>query len=243
MRNVIVTLSLLILSTSIFAVPVEDFVTESNTWATYLRSVQQTINELTMIQNQVQQLQYDAKNTQGLSLQEWDNASNALLQLSNAINQANALTYMNSSHFSTTYPGYSVPATNNYSANYQGWVQTNQATMNGTLNQLNQSYQQQAQEASLDQLLANQAQNPKGRMQAIQVGNEIAAEEVAQLQKIKATLLAEGSAQAEYYAYQSQKDAVQQQTVDAVVKNASDQFPSYQNNSQFGLIPSFGGGS
>ena len=243
MRNAIVSISLLILSTSIFAIPVEDFMTESNTWATYLKSVQQTLNELTMIQNQIQQLQYDSKNSQGLSLQQWDNASNSLLQLSNAINQTHALTYMNANQFSTTYPGYSQPATNNYSANYQGWVQTNQATMNGTLNQLNQSYQQQAQEASLDQLLASQAQNPTGRMQAIQVGNEIAAEEVAQLQKIKATLLAEGSATAEYNAYQSQKDAIQQQTVDAVVQNGSSTFPSYQNNSQFGLIPSFGGSS
>jgi P-type conjugative transfer protein TrbJ len=198
-----------------------------------------------MIRNQLQQLQYDAKNLQGLSGQQWDNAEAALQQLNSAMDQTHALTYaMNNAdqQFKQRYPGYNNPATTNYSRDYQVWVQTNQATMNGVLDQINVSYQQQNEEQAADEILANRAKSSSGQMQALQVGNEISAEQIAQLQKLRTTMMAESNAEAEYAAYQSQKDAAQQKSVDAVVQNASSRFPSYQENTQFGFIPSFGNG-
>lgn len=236
---------LLVTSTSFAIIPVEDIPNEINTHMTYLNSVQSLIKEVTMIQNQLQQLQYEAKNLQGLSGQQWDNAQTAINQLNNAINQSNSLAYSMANvdqQFKQRYPGYNNQATTDYSSEYKSWVQTNQATMNGVLDQINASYQQQQQEQAMDQLLADRAKNPVGRMQALQVGNEIAAEQIAQLQKLKATMMAQANAQAEYYAYQSQKDAAQQKSVDAVVQKASDNFPQYQGDSKFGLIPQFGNG-
>ena len=223
-------------------IPVEDLPNEINTRMTYLNSVQSLLKEVTMVQNQLRQLQYEAKNLQGLSGQQWDNTEAALNQLNQAITQRHALVYAMANmdqQFKQHYPGYHQTATADYSSDYQSWVKTNQATMNGVLDQLQASYQQQQQEQTMDQILADRARHSVGRMQALQVANEIAAEQIAQLQKLKATIMAQANAQAEYYAYQSQKDAVQQQSVDAVIQKSKSQFPKYRENSQFGLIPPF----
>lgn len=234
---------LITISATSYAIPVEDFITESNTWATYLKEIQNLTNQVTIIHNQLTQLQYEYKNLQGLSGQQWDTAQSALNQLNHAMNQSHALAYSMENvdqQFKQRYPGYNHQATTDYSSEYKSWVQTNQATMNGVLDQIHASYAQQQQEEAMDQILANRAKSPAGNMQALQVGNEIAAEQIAQLQKLKATMMAQANAEAEYYAYQSQKDAAQQKSVDAVVQKASNNFPAYQGNSQFGLIPQFG---
>ncbi len=218
-----------------FSFPVEDLATEYST-------AQSLVQEIESVKNQIQQLQYEASNSAGLKGQQWDNAQAALTQLSLVINKINSLNYSMSdidSQYQQHYPGYTPQGINDYSTNYKSWVQTNQATMNGVLDQMNVSYEQQQQEIALDELLKNQASNPAGRMQAIQVGNEIAAEEIAQLQKVKATMMAQTNAQAEYYAYESQKDAAKQQSVDEVVQNADSHYTPYQDQSQFGLIPDF----
>jgi type IV secretion system protein TrbJ len=228
-----------------YATPVEDFVTESNTWATYLKEVQSTINEMNMIQNQLTQLQYEEKNIQKMSGQQWDSAQTDLMQLSEAMNKEKALTYTMSNldaNFKQRYPGYNGNDNADYSTQYQSWVETNQATMNGVLDQMHTSYAQEQEENSVIQLLSGRAKSATGRMQALQVGNEIAAEQIAQLQKLKADIQAQSNAQAEYYAYQSQKDASEQQSVNEVVKKASDTFPTYQENNHFSLIPQFGNG-
>jgi len=218
------------------ALVVIDFATEINTAITYAKEAQ-------AIENQLLQLKYEAKNIQGFNQQKWDNARSALQELSSVVNKSHSLAYSMSDvdqQFKQKYPGYAKQASTNYSSDYATWVKTNQTTMNGILDQVHQSYQQQKQEEALDQILADRAKTPAGRMQAIQVGNEIAAEQIAQLQKLKATMMAQANAQAVYYAYQSQKDIAQQQSVDAVVKNASSDFPQYRENKQFGQIPKFG---
>lgn len=230
-----------------FAIPVEDFATEYYTMSAFIKESLIYIDQARQLTAQIQSLQIDLKNIERLSDQKWDGAQQALNNLGNAIQQGNAIAYSMQNldaQFKKQFPGYDNPAnqTNNYSQTYQKWIQTNQDTMQGVLDQINLSYSQLQDEKAVDDALASRAASPLGQMQALQVANEIAAEQIAQLQKLKATMMAQTNAQAEYYAYQGQKDAVQQQTVDAVVKNANPNFPNYQNNADFGLIPSFGDG-
>ena len=225
--------------------PVIDAVNAKLNLVTSIKTAMMVLQQVRQIQNQLQAIQYQATNLKTLSGQNWDNARQSLTQLSGAMQQGNALAYSASNidqRFKKRFPGYtgSQGATTDYSSQYKGWVQTNQDTMNGVMDQMNMSYQQQSQEAALDQLLAQKAKTPQGRMQALQVGNEIAAEQIAQMQKLKATMLAQTNAQAEYYAYQAQKDAATQQSVDAVVNTSDATYPQYAGKSQFGLIPPFG---
>ncbi len=228
-------------------VPVIDAVNAKFNLVTSIKSATMVIQQLQQIQNQIQSIKYQAENLKSFSDQHWDNARGALLQLGTAMQQGDALAYSAANvdqHFKQTFPGYSKKngATTDYSSDYKKWVKTTQSTMNGVMDQISVSYEQQSREEALDQLLSQKANTVQGRLQALQVGNEIAAEQVAQMQKLKATMIAQTNAQAEYFAYQAQKDAAQQQSVDAVIQTSSDAYPHYQDKSQFGLIPAFGPG-
>lgn len=228
-------------------IPVIDALNAKLNLVTSLKTATMVIQQIQQIQNQLQAIKYQATNLKTLSGQNWDNARQSLSQLGNAMQQGKSLAYSASNvdqQFKQRFPGYtgSQGSTSDYSGEYKKWVQTNQDTMNGVMDQINASYEQQSQEEALDQLLAQKAKTPQGRMQALQVGNEIAAEQIAQMQKLKATMMAQANAQAEYYAYQAQKDAAKQQSVDAVVKTSGAAYPQYQGKSQFGLIPQFGSG-
>ena len=244
----LIILSILIAAQPVFAmIPVIDAVNAKLNLVTSLKTATMVIQQLQQIQNQLQSIKYQAANLKSLSGQNWDNARQALTQLGSAMQQGNALAYSASNvdqQFKQHFPGYSSGqgGTTDYSSQYKKWVQTNQDTMNGVMDQINASYEQQSREEAFDQLLAQKAKSTQGRMQALQVGNEIAAEQIAQMQKLKATMMAQANAQAEYYAYQAQKDAARQQSVDAVVKTSDASYPQYQNKSQFGLIPQFGNG-
>ncbi len=244
---ILIILSSLLIAQSAFAIiPVTDALNAQINMMSYLKSAIMVIQQVQQIKNQLQSIQYQVSNLKHFSKQDWDNAHQALSQLGNAMQQGNALAYSASNidqQFKQRFPGYSSGqgGTTNYSGQYKKWVQTNQDTMNGVMDQINASYEQQSREEAVDQLLAQKAKSTQGRMQALQVGNEIAAEQIAQMQKLKATMMAQANAQAEYYAYQAQKDAARQQSVDAVVKTSDASYPQYQNKSQFGLIPAFGG--
>lgn len=249
MRNLISLIGLLLLMVysqgTLAIIPVEDIQTEINSYLTYTQVVQEVEHQIEALQNQIKQLTLETQNTNKLSDQQWDNAQQAIAQLSQAMQQGQALAYTMAnvdSQFKQTFPGYHAPATNDYSQNYQGWITTTQDTMNGVMDQINMAYEQQSQEEAVNQLLKQRASGVQGRMQALQVASEIAAEQLAQVQKLKALMLAQTNAQAEYYAYQSQKDAAEQQSVDAVVKQTSMTFPQYHENPQLGLVPDFSEG-
>ncbi len=239
------TLTLCAISTQSFGFIVEDIATERNTMMSYVKDAQSVINQATMIQHQVTSLQYQLRNLQNLSQLHWTNGEQSLNQLSGALNQVNSLNYTTNdlqSEYKKIYPGSdSKTATNDYQAAHKKWVATNQATMNGVLSQLQESNNQVKQESAQIDALKAQAKNPAGALQAAQIANELAAEQISQQQKLRATQMAAANAQAEYYAYQAQKDATTQQSVNQAVQGADDTYPQYQGKSEFGTIPEFGG--
>jgi P-type conjugative transfer protein TrbJ len=79
--------------------------------------------------------------------------------------------------------------------------------MNGTLKSLNMSYKDLKEEKKLKNKLATHARSTHGQMEAAQVANEIAAEEVNQLQKLRQILITSTNAQVEYQAFQAQKES------------------------------------
>jgi len=228
-------------------IPVFDMVNARLNLTTSLKTVLISIQQVQQIQNQLQSIAYQTKNLKQLSGSDWDDTQQALNQLSAAIAQGRSLAYSASNidhQFKTIYPGYQNQSSGtDYASDYKKWVQTNQDTMKGVMDQLSASYHQQAQEQAMSQRLAQKAQHTEGRMQALQVGNEIAAEQIAQMQKLKATMMAQANAQAEYYAYQAQKDAAMQQSVDAVIKTSDSVYPKYQEKTEFGEVPELGKGS
>lgn len=235
-KKTVVTVFLLAITTSTFAFPVEDLLAEFRLYLMYARQGQSLMNLQSMHRNQI-------GNTLGVSSLNWDNSYNDLNRLSSVMGQGNSLSYNNNNfggQFSHLYPGDTGGATNNYSQDQRERIQATQSMMNGVISQMNMSYQEQQQEKRRDDILKNDAKSATGRMQAMQINNEIQAEQIAQLEKLKSTMMAQANADAEYHAYRTQKDAERQKSVDSIVQNADVSYPQYQDNAQFGLIPRFG---
>lgn len=230
MKKIIPLLVLSFLCTSSFAI---DLVYDPTNW------IQNQItagNSVIQVTNQIQQLQYEAaafKNYNGSSTQ-WSNMSTLLAQLAQQVNQGQAIAYNMQNldqSFQTRFPGYKPQQ--NYPSAYQSWSQTSMDTLRSTLEgagmQANNFTNEQA---NLDQLKAL-SQNASGRMQAVQVGNMIASEEVGQLQQLRQLVVNQTNSQNMYMAYQVQKDQAQQAASDQLLSNPTD-FPSYGSGQGFG---------
>jgi P-type conjugative transfer protein TrbJ len=77
-------------------------------------------------------------------------------------------------------------------------------------------------------------------MQALQVGNEIASQQIDQMQKLREVVMAQTNAQVQYMAYKTQKAAQQHKQMQEIGQNADDTYPTYNGNSQLGEVPDFG---
>lgn len=199
---------------------------------------------LQQLQNQVVMLQNQAKNLTNLSGLQFDNPEQALNALNSKLQQGQSLAYSSNNledRFKQLFPDYGQASTTDYNAQVKDLTQTNQDTMKGALNQLHTSMTQQQQESSQINKLRSDAQGASGNLQVQQVGNEIAAEQVAQMQKMHQTMMTQTNAQVEYYAMQTQKAATQEATQQAVIQKTNAIYPGYQNDNHFGVVPTFGG--
>jgi P-type conjugative transfer protein TrbJ len=73
----------------------------------------------------------------------------------------------------------------NFSAVYQGWSDTNRDTIAGTLKAASLTAEQFDSEEDTMRQLRSMSQSADGQMKALQVGHEIAAEQVGQMQKLR----------------------------------------------------------
>lgn len=216
-----------------------NLVTSVKTTAMLIRQIQQ-------IQNQLRSIRYQADNLRALSGSRWDSVGRQLDQLGFVARPGHSLTYSSTDadgRFRQYFPGYTArPGTGGWSARYADRVRASQDTMRGVIDQTRADWSQRAREDELDRQLAERAASVRGRMQALQVGNEIGAEQVAQLRKLKATMMAIANAEAEYAAWRVQRDADRRRSVDAVIERSDASFRPYHDRAEFGLIPEFGTG-
>ena len=72
-----------------------------------------------------------------------------------------------------------------FSTTYQSWSDTNRDTIAGTLKAANLTAEQFSSEESTMSQLRSMSESADGQMKALQVGHEIAAQQVAQMQKLR----------------------------------------------------------
>lgn len=206
--------------------------------------VTQLINMARELQNQAAMYTETIKSTQnaitGASF-NWDNVEGIMNKLGNVIDEGESLAYSAKNiegDFKQVYPGYGKNKSEkaNYQVQYKKWVNTNQDTMKGTLKSLNLSYKDLQNEKKLKEKLQTQAKTAHGQMEASQVANEMAAEEINQLQKLRQILITNASSQAEYQAFAAQKDAAVEESFNSMLQNLETKIPEYKNKVEFGKI-------
>jgi P-type conjugative transfer protein TrbJ len=196
-----------------------------------LKMIESVINEATMIANQLEQIRVLIQNTTNYPEGIWDReALPRLLRLGRIIEQEQALAYTLAnvdSLFRERYPGYR-PVTD-WSREYDSWTRTTLDTLRGTLNAVRLHGEDFAvEQARIDSLTAL-SDTAVGRMQAVQTGNMIAAEQVQQLVKLRQLVMAQVNAQNVYMASQANREAQRAATQSEWIRNGNTDAPRLES--------------
>lgn len=203
-----------------------------------LKMIESVINEATMIANQLEQIRVMIQNTINYPEGLWDrDALPRLLRLGRIIEQEQALAYTMTnldSVFRQRYPGYR-PVTD-WAREYDLWTRTTLDTLRGTLNAVRLQSEDFASEQARIEALTALSDSAGGRMQALQAGNMIAAEQVQQLVKLRQLMMTQINAQNVYLATQANKDAQRAATQSEWIRNGNNEAPPLGS-----ITPSRGG--
>ena len=172
------------------------------------RQAQQLLNETAMIQNQLKNLVTLEDNPVAMV--------NALKQLSNIVQQGQIMSYAAQNVdalYANMYPGYSTYLNQDISSailqqKHLDWSQRNTDNIKATLKASGIHEQTLLNEQDRLDTLVGMSKTSGGRLQAIQAGNLIAAEEVASLQRLRQLIMVNNQHMANYQAQQQDKEDV-----------------------------------
>ena len=188
-----------------------------------LKAIESVINEVQMIANQVKQIENMIQNTQNFGRGVWDaEALPRLLRLGQIIQQEQAIAYSMANIdglFRQRYPGYR-PVTD-WSREYDSWTRTTLDTLRGVLGSVRLHTEDFATEQARVQVLQGMSDSAEGRMQALQLGNMMAAEQLQQLVKLRQLVMAQVNAQNVYMANQTNKEAQRAATQSEWIRNGN----------------------
>src|SRR3989454_4726770 len=191
-----------------------------------LKAVESVINEVQMIANQVKQIENMVQNTSTYG-GGWDQeALPRLNRLGQIIEQEQAIAYSMAGMervFRERYPGYR-PVTGWATAHYH-WTPTHLDTLRGSLAAVRLHGDDFADEQRRIQTLTALSDSAGGRMQAIQAGNMLAAEQIQQLARLRQLMMAQINAQNVYMANQTNRDAQRAATQQEWIKNGNREAP------------------
>jgi len=172
---------------------VGDTVFDPTMYGTQLLQLQQATSTVT---NLAQQLQVMIQNTTGGGAGVWQSSQSMLDELGGLIQQQGGLSYTLSnlqSQFQQQFPGYTVPQ--NPDQQEARNIATTLNTLNGTLADAQSQAQNFANEQAQFARLEGMNRTATGRLQAIQVGNEIALQQAQQIQMLRQLVVAMINAQ------------------------------------------------
>lgn len=171
----------------------------------------QISNELNMISNMVD-------NTRTVPGHVWEDAMRSLTDLASIVQTGDAIAYSMGSidtAFAARFKDYSAYRASSYGptdfyTDYDTWYKTRRDGIQGALKSANRQYSDFASEEAVIAQLQTMSETSGGRMQAIQVGNQIAAQQVRQTQKLRELVMAQTQAQSGYLAAKSAEEAANQ---------------------------------
>lgn len=198
--------------------------------------IQNTItasNSVKQLLNQAQQIQIELQNKQNLQGHEntWSNTQPLLQQLASNAEKGQALAYSMQGidqQFHRVFPGY--VASTNYQTDYQHWAESTQDTLRNTLGNAGIQANSFGNEQQQLHALAGLSNSAQGRMQALQISNRLATQQVGQMQKLRQLIINQTNAQNAYMAYEVQKEQAQQATLNAWITHSDIKFPRYRNH-------------
>jgi P-type conjugative transfer protein TrbJ len=194
---------------TVYAGVLGGFATEWTQLANNLQLVSSYIRLGEQLQQQIKMVLDMTKNSQILPSQVFGSISTDIARLASIVQGGQALAYSMANldaEFRTRFRGYGYNSRAWYT-DYRTWSQTSLDTTLGTLRAAGlQGQQLQSEQAVLDRLRI-MAQSSDGRMQALQVANQIAEQQVQQTMKLRQLMLADLQSKQAFQAAQMQRQA------------------------------------
>lgn len=204
------------------------------------------IGAIAQLANQLRQLKQETEYLK-LTLKQlshgqfhWANTHTALQRLEQLTDQTSTVVYdatILDKQFRQAYPGYQ--AQENFSKTYKNTINVTLKKLNGVSQALGASAGNFNNENTRLRFLQQQLEQAQGQTQAIQASSQITAENVAQLQLLRQSVLAESQAQISFYATQLQKEASTQAELEKVLKAGATQIQPYGSSGNALRVPNF----
>ena len=191
------------------------FATEYTQLLNYAELAGQLEKQVLMVENQLTQIADMAKHGVTITNQLFGTVASDITELRQIVNTGDALSYTMSNldgAFRLRFPGY--VSTTNYGQSYQTWSQTSLDSTLGALKAAGLQNSQFDSDAALLKTLQGQSQSSVGRMQAIEVGNQIAENQAEQLMKLRQLMMADMQSKASYQGALVQAEATKQANSD-----------------------------
>lgn len=188
---------------------VANVATETTQLLNYGQLLAQYIRQSEQLAQEILQLQEMVRNGKALPNQIFGSVMSDLTQLASIVQGGQALAYSMAnldSEFRSRFPGYGYK-TGAYYQDYRVWSQTSLDTTLGTLRAAGLQGQQLQSEQSVLAALRTMAMSANGRMQAIEVGNQLSEQTVEQLMKLRQLMLADLQSKQAFQAAQIQSEA------------------------------------
>ncbi|EMS95926.1 conjugal transfer protein TrbJ [Agrobacterium tumefaciens str. Cherry 2E-2-2] len=189
------------------------------------KSAEQVNNQITQINQLAEQIQNQLniyrnmlQNTAQLPDHIWGQVENDLKNLQNVVNEGQGIAFsmgnvedvMKQRFQSFAEMKSNLPDGASFSTTYQNWSDTNRDTIAGTLKAANLTSEQFSSEESTMSSLRSMSESSDGQMKALQVGHQIAAQQVAQMQKLRGLVSQQMTMMGTWYqSEQAQKDLAQ----------------------------------
>jgi len=191
------------------------FATEYTQILNYVELAGQLEKQVLMVENQLNQLADMAKHGITITNQLFGTVASDINNLNQIVKTGQSLSYTMSNldgSFRLRFPGYS--SSTNYGQSYQTWSQTSLDSTRGALNAAGLQNSQFNSDEALLKTLQGQSQSAIGRMQAIEVGNQIAENQAEQLMKLRQLMMADMQSKASYQGSLVQAEATKQANSD-----------------------------
>ena len=192
------------------------FATEYTQLLNYVELVGALEKQVIMVENQLTEIADMTKHGITISNQLFGTVGSDIANLRQIVNTGQALSYTMSNMdgaFRLRFPGYSTST--NFGQSYQTWSQTSLDSTLGALNAAGLQNSQFNSDTAMLQTLQQQSTSAVGRMQALEVGNQIAENQSEQLMKLRQLMMADMQSKASYQGSLVQAEATKQANSDA----------------------------
>lgn len=186
-----------------------------------IKQTNEMLSQSTKLKNQLEKQAFMAsemeKQGKSLSRHEWGKTSEDLKKLAEISRHGEALAYSSANLdalFHEKYKGYNAftrektGSSKNLSDQYADWSSSHRDGMIGAMKAAHLQQEQFSTEEETMRTIERLSSTAQGRMEAIQAGNMIAAQQVSQVQKLRGLIMSQMQLQSSYLTFEAnQKDA------------------------------------